>query len=291
MDQSTSLPSTPQYRTGLGEGSVRDDSHASGVTWSAVIAGAFVSAALAVILLALGTGLGLSSVSPWTDSGASASTIGAAAVLWLIVMQIISSAMGGYLTGRLRTKWAVIHSDEIYFRDTAHGFLAWAVALVITAAFLTSAMATMVGGEAPSSATASSARGREGRSPDSVAYFVDTLFRSDHPSPNRNDDSDRMEAGRILTRGLRQPEVPVQDGTYLATLVSANTGLSPSDATQRVTDVLSAFRQAADSARKAAAHLLLWLFVALLIGAFCASFAATIGGRQRDHVKAVQSSL
>ena len=146
----------------------------------------------------------------------------------------------------------------------------------------------MVGGEAQSGATAaSSATGREGRSSDSVAYFVDTLFRSDHPNPSRNDDSDRMEAGHILTRGLRQPEVPVQDRTYLATLVSANTGLNPSDATQRVSDVLSAFRQAADNARKAAAHLLLWLFVALLIGAFCASLAATIGGRQRDHVKAL----
>jgi hypothetical protein len=75
-----------------------------------------------------------------------------ATVLWLIVMQIISSSMGGYLAGRLRTKWANIHTDEVYFRDTAHGFLAWAVALVITAAFLASAATSMVGSAAPSSA-------------------------------------------------------------------------------------------------------------------------------------------
>ena len=39
-------------------------------------------------------------------------------------------------TGRLRTKWALIHTDEVYFRDTANGFLAWAVALVISVTFL-----------------------------------------------------------------------------------------------------------------------------------------------------------
>ena len=105
-----------------------NEAHSSGVSWSAVIAGAFVTAALSLILLALGTGLGLSSVSPYSGSGISASTVGKSAIVWLIVMEILSSAMGGYLAGRLRTKWASIHSDEVYFRDTAHGFLAWATA-------------------------------------------------------------------------------------------------------------------------------------------------------------------
>ena len=95
-----------------------------------------MTAALSLILLALGAGLGLSSVSFWSNAGMSSSTIGTAAILWLILMQIMSSSMGGYLAGRLRTKWANIHTDEVYFRDTAHGFLAWALALVITAAFL-----------------------------------------------------------------------------------------------------------------------------------------------------------
>jgi hypothetical protein len=116
------------------------EAHASGVSWPAVIAGAFVAAALSLILLALGAGLGLSSVSPWSHSGASAPEVGAGAIIWLIVMEIIASAMAGYLAGRLRTKWASIHTDEVYFRDTAHGFLAWAVALVLTAAFLASSL-------------------------------------------------------------------------------------------------------------------------------------------------------
>ena len=102
---------------------IKNDSHSSGITWSAVIGGAFVSAALSLILLSLGTGLGLSAVSPWSNSGFSGATISKGAILWLILMQALGSLMGGYLAGRLRTKWAKIHSDEVYFRDTAHGFL------------------------------------------------------------------------------------------------------------------------------------------------------------------------
>src|ERR1035438_10481795 len=131
--------------------------HSVGVSWPAVMGGAFVTAALSLILLSLGTGLGLSSISPWTNTGASASTIGAAAIVWVIMMQLIASAMGGYLAGRLRTKWVSIHSDEVYFRDTAHGFLAWAVAVVITAAFLASAAASMAGGAMQAGAPATGA--------------------------------------------------------------------------------------------------------------------------------------
>src|SRR5450631_1442356 len=142
--------SAARFQAGVAETSVMNEAHSSGVSWAAVIGGAFVAAALSLILLALGAGLGLSSVSPWSNIGASASTIGTAAILWLILMQIVSSSMGGYLAGRLRSKWANIHTDEVYFRDTAHGFLAWAVALVITAAFLTPAASYMVGGAASS---------------------------------------------------------------------------------------------------------------------------------------------
>src|ERR1700693_3736113 len=122
-----------------------DESNTSGISWAAVIGGAFAAAALALILLILGVGLGLSSISPWSPAGAWSTAIGAATIVWLILTQAIASAMGGYLAGRLRTKWVSIHSDEVYFRDTAHGFLAWAVGIVITAAFLTSAATSIVG--------------------------------------------------------------------------------------------------------------------------------------------------
>src|SRR5579871_6323941 len=123
----------------------RTEAHSSGVSWGAVIGGAFAAAAIYLILLALGAGFGLSAVSPWANTGASASTVGTIELVWLIIIEVIAAALGGYLTGRLRTKWALIHTDEVYFRDTANGFLAWAVALVISVTLLASAASSMVG--------------------------------------------------------------------------------------------------------------------------------------------------
>src|SRR5581483_6277376 len=101
-----------------------NEAHSSGVSWGAVIGGAFVTAAMYLILLALGAGFGLSAISPWANVGMSAATAGSLAVIWLVFMELIASAFGGYLTGRLRTKCTSIHNDEVYFRDTANGFLA-----------------------------------------------------------------------------------------------------------------------------------------------------------------------
>jgi hypothetical protein len=195
--------------------------------------------------------------------------------------------MGGYLAGRLRTKWASIHTDEVYFRDTAHGFLAWAVALVVMAAFLTSAATYMVGAAAASAAggtgTATGVQA-DGRELDSNGYFIDALFRSDSAKPDSNGASVRGEVERILAQSLRRGSVPAADKSYVAQLVATRTELSQTDAEKRVSDVFAAAQQAAHTARKMIAHALLWVFLALLIGAFFASFAATIGGRQRDHV-------
>src|SRR5215831_11942301 len=90
----------------------RVEAHDSGVSWGAVIGGAFVIAALYLILLALGAGFGLSAVSPWANAGMSATTAGLAGMIWLIVTEIVAATLGGYLTGRLRTKWAMVHTDE-----------------------------------------------------------------------------------------------------------------------------------------------------------------------------------
>ena len=249
------------------------DVYASGVSWGAVIGGAFVAAALSLILLALGAGFGLSAISPWSNAGVSAAGIGAAAIIWLILTEAIASAMGGYLAGRLRTRWRSIHTDEVHFRDTANGFLVWAVALVVTVAFLAAGAASMVGGTTGEAAV-------QGPSA-AEAYFVDRLFRSDHPITSDNDPFVRSEAARIFEYSALQDQSSTRDSAYLAQLVAAKTGLTPADAQRRVADTIADARQAADDARKATARLLLWTFLALLIGAFCASYAATIGGRQR----------
>jgi hypothetical protein len=193
--------------------------------------------------------------------------------------------MGGYLAGRLRTKWVQVHTDEVYFRDTAHGLLVWALGMVVTAAFLTSAATSIAGGAtlrnnseaAPPNAAESSVLSPH-------AYFVDALFRSNDSGSGKTDLADRSEAELILSHAMRQGSISSADKSYLAQMVSARTGISPSAADQRVSDLFAEAQQSADNARKALAHLSLWLFVALLSGAFCASYAGTVGGKQRDRV-------
>ena len=259
----------------------KNEASTSGVSWPAVFAGAFSIGALGLILMALGAGVGLSSLSPWPNAGASAAGLSTGAIVWLIFVQIAASAFGGYLTGRLRTKWVSVHVHEVYFRDTANGMLAWAVAFVLSSLLFAFYATTIVAADRTITPAATQATGAN-------AYFVDMLFRSGAPANGAaaatNDQAVRAEAAAILAHALLQPDVSAQDKTYLTNLVAATTGLPQPEAEQRVTDTLTADRQAVDTARKAAAHSLYWLFVALLIGAFCASFAATIGGRQRDLV-------
>ena len=288
-----------------------DDSSKSGVSWGAVFAGAAAAAALSYILVILGFGLGLSSVSPWANSGVSATAIGVATIVWLAFTQIAASAMGGYLAGRLRVKWANVHSDEVYFRDTAHGFLSWAIASLVVAAFLASAVssivsggASVVGAAAGGAATtvaagaAATADASDGASAD---YFVDSLFRSAGTTPTADGTptattgpTDRnVEAGRIFARSLATGSLPPADKQYLGQVVASRTGLGQAEAEQRVDQSYAAMvqavetaktkaKEAADQARKAAAGLSLWMFVSLLCGAFFASLAATFGGKRRD---------
>jgi hypothetical protein len=269
-------------RLHLDELPVRSHANSSGICWSAIFAGAFVAAALALALLALGAGMGLSALSPWSNDGVSGSAVGKAAIMWFIFAQIIASAMGGYLAGRLRTKWVSVHTDEVHFRDTAHGLTVWAVGLVITAAFLTSAAATMVGRSAAQQAPMGVQD--SARTSASNAYFVDSLFRSGHPSPDASDTAERAEASTIFSNALLRGAMPATDRIYLGQLVSARTGLGQSDSEMRVTESFADAQKAVDSVRKSIAHSLYWLFLALLIGAFTASGAATIGGKQRDRV-------
>jgi hypothetical protein len=295
------------------DGPAKNETFGSGVSWPAVFAGAFAAAALSLILLALGTGLGLSAVSPWANAGASASTISASAIVWMILMQIIAWGLGGYLAGRLRTKWAGIHTDEVYFRDTAHGFLAWAVGLVITAAFLASAAASMLGGVARGGVNAATTAGvsaaeTPGRAIDPNAYFIDSMLRttpapapavdasgvpqlttnvpatSGAASSGANGAAIRSEVAVIFANDLRQGSLSPDDKTYLGQVVAARTGISEADAEQRVANAFTQMQQAADAARKTMAHSSLWIFLALLFGAFSASLAATFGGTQRDNV-------
>jgi hypothetical protein len=265
----------------LGESVVATDAHTSGVSWGAVIAGAFGTAALSLMLLALGTGIGLSSVSPWANTGASAAAVGWSAIIWIVVMQVISSAVGGYLAGRLRTRWRNVHTHEVFFRDTAHGFLAWAVALVITAAFLTTAATSIVGGAVQGGASAVT---QAAESPN--GYWVDRMLRANSPRADGGP-TERTEIGSVLASALKDGAMAPDDRSYVAKVIAARTGLTEAEAQSRVDETYARAQRAADTARKAIAHSMYWAFLALLVGAFSASYTATIGGKLRDGVPVV----
>jgi hypothetical protein len=279
----TPTPTPDRRRTGIVEPFERREPFLSGISWAAVFGGATVAAASSLTLLVLGAGIGLSSVSPWSTPSSNATAIGAATILWMVVSAIIASALGGYLAGRLRSKWVNVHSDEVYFRDTAHGFLVWSLGVVIAAGFLASVTAFTFGGAARTATPGFP-------SADSNFYFVESMFRSNNPVAADRNIAVRAEAAGILANDLSQPDFPDADRAYLTRLVAADTGLSIADAQKRVSDTLEQARLAADNARRAAAHLSYWTFFALLVGAFCASLAATFGGMQRDRVPVTQGT-
>ena len=291
--------------TGADPGLPPAASPASAVSWGAILAGAAAAAALSLILLMLGVGLGLSSVSPWARDGVSATTFGASTVIWITVTQLAASAFGGYLAGRLRHRWANTHSDEVYFRDTAHGFLAWAIASLVTVTLLTSAVGSILSGGAQMVGSAASTgaqlvAAKADSADTSMGYFVDSLFRKDGdaaaaPSPVAEPASAAplLEVGRIFTRNLQATTLPPADARYVGQLVAQRTGLSQADAEKRVNTVYAQMQtqlqsakatalEAVEKSRKVSAYAALWLFIALLMGAFVASWVATYGGRQRD---------
>jgi len=274
---------------------VNTESSVSAVAWGPVLGGASAALAMTLLLLTLGSGIGLSSTSTWSNSGVAATTFTIGAAIWLIIVQWLSSAFGGYLTGRLRTKWANMHTDEVFFRDTAHGFMAWAVATVVSVALVASAATSVVGGAARTAGNAATAaasgavQGAAQSAADPSGYFVDALFRAD--KPGANDPDAKAEAGRIMVMGARNGTIPDGDKAYLGQLVAARTGLPEDAAVKRVNDVLGQvqtaeikLREVADQTRKATAQGSFFLFFSMLIGAFIASVAGALGGRQRDEL-------
>ncbi len=193
------------------------ESTQSAISWAAIIGGAVVAAAVSLILVALGSALGLSAISPW-PGGASATTFTVMTAVWLIITQWVAAGFGGYLTGRLRTKWVATHTHEVFFRDTAHGFVAWALATVLTAALLVSAGSALAAGGArlagAAGAAAAVAGPRNAGPPGS--YDLDVLFRGGSPDSGPAAGADpRGEALRILAnggtggrRGGRGPRIP-----------------------------------------------------------------------------------
>ncbi|MGZ2379891.1 hypothetical protein EHI44_11030 [Rhizobium leguminosarum] len=283
--------------TGSGEIATPVESSKSAMTWGPIFGGAAAAIGVTLILLLLGSGVGLTMVSPWSGQSSSLGTVGVTAAIWLVVVQWLSSGLGGYITGRLRTKWAAVHTDEVFFRDTAHGFISWALATIFVVGFLASSLTSLAGAGAQAVGSAATAAGTAVSSTASAAdlptaYFTDALLRPEQAraGATSDDTAATAEVSRILLNGAAAGQIPDDDKAYLATIVSARTGLSEADARTRVDTVLKriddakvAAQKAADEARKAASTTALLGALSLLIGAFIAAAAAAFGGAQRDE--------
>jgi hypothetical protein len=265
------------------------ESSQSAVSWAAILAGAAAAIALSFVLTTLAAGLGLTTISAWPQAGVSATTFSITTGIGLIVVQWLASAFGGFLTGRLRTKWTALHTHEVFFRDTAHGFLAWAIATLVGTALLASALTSTVSGGVRAASTVAGGAAQAASS--SVSdYVTDGLFRSDNVGQSSNQEA-AAQASRILANGVRTGDLPEGDRVYLAKLVSAKTGISQPDAEKRVNtaidnvkDAENKARMAADTARKATANFAIFTALAMVIGAFVAMAAAAYGGATRDQI-------
>lgn len=308
----------------------------SAVSWAAILAGALAAAVLSLLLFLLGIGLGLSSISVWSGQGADGATIGWAAIFWLAFTQLASAGVGGYIAGRLRTKWQGIHSDEVYFRDTAHGFLSWAFATLLMVAVMgsiagaaitgtvkaagavASGAAQVAGGAASAAVTgaAGATAGKMSEQSSDLNYWVGSLLRNGGPTQSQKEEirdgaqnmarkaqsavDEAKEVSGVFMHSLEVGALSDEDSRYLAQLVAQRTDLTQEEAQQKVQQSFEQVKQqvdkakaaakeaeekakiAAEQARKATAYSMLWMFVALLIGAFVGSLSATVGGRQRD---------
>ncbi len=296
------------------------DDAPSAVSWQAIFAGATASAAITLVLVAFGAGVGFSVVSPWSDQGISATTFTISAGIYLIVIAMLSSTVGGYLAGRLRTQWHSVHEHERYFRDSAHGVVTWALATVVTAAVLGGATTAIIGATGAGLAAGTPGAARSAM----TEGYVDTLLR---PAPNRANAAvgqsqtqanqqatetatspvatgqatpnlqggtitapapqgnvNRGEIGRILASGLgRNGSVSDADKSYLASVIAARTGLTQQEAEQRVNQTITQAKAAADAARKSARNFSFWLAFAMLAGALSAALAAIEGGSLRNR--------
>jgi hypothetical protein len=262
------------------------------VEWGAVFAGGAMAAALSFVLLTFGAAIGLSFVSPWANVGASTKMIASLAVFWTMAQQIGAAMVGGYVAGRMRSRWGETTEHEIEFRDGLHGGLVWAVGIIISAALLLSTAGAVtrtgaeVGGRLASAAAANA---------DPLAYQADVLLRSPRtavaapgaPQLATTTGDQRAEVARILAKSVTTGTLPDADRSYLAGIVSQRIGLSQPEAEKRVSDayaeVSRAAKEAADKARRAA---ILTGFVSaagLLVALGAAWWAALRGGHHRDN--------
>jgi hypothetical protein len=261
--------------------------------WGAIIAGAVLAAAISFVLYSFGAALGLSFSSPQSGSGASGTTFVIFAGAWLVLTQVASFGVGGYLAGRLRRRIDGAKSDEVDLRDGSHGLLVWAVVILVSTVLLTSGLfsaaqttANAVGGSVSAVAEAV---------PDvDTEYLADTLMRDGSAEGSTMSEETRETIGRIVQQTLLTGELNESDMAYLKSTLADATGLEASEVDARmealqeqVADARQAAVEAADTARRWAVLAGFLAAAVLLVSAASAYLAAAMGGRHRDSGTAI----
>jgi hypothetical protein len=265
----------------------------------AVLAGAVLAAAISFVLLTFGAAIGLSATSPWPNSGLSAKVIASLAVFWAMAQQIGSIMLGGYVAGRMRSRWHE-PGHEAEFRDGLHGALVWAVAVLISAflVFMTAGMAASTGAD-----IAGKAAGSLVSTTDPMDAVLDTMLgptataqaaapgapAAGPPTSARpraanaaTGDGTRAEASRILASSVASGSITSENRTQLAQLVAQRTGVSQQEAERRVDAAVNSARAAADKARRAAILTGFVTAAGLLLSLAAGWWAAMRGGHHRD---------
>lgn len=258
------------------------------ISWSAVFAGALAALGLSIVLVVLGSAFGFGAMSPFSDDGLSATTIGIVTIVWLILTQIFASVAGGYIAGRTRVRWS-IHQDEVFFRDTVHGFLTWAVA---SGAMFGMAALAAGGGAFTATAVTSAAIESADGAPSPASLITDRLYRAPGADPETLAAS-REEAGRLIVSTIDDEfEMTPDDRNWLIEDVGERADIDRNAAEARVSTALSDItvareeaREAVDTARAASTALAIATALAMMIGAFVACLGAVFGGRERDGLE------
>ena len=294
--------------------------------WGPVILGALGAAAMSVVLLAFGSALGLSVVSPYQYAGISAKGAAIAAAVYLALVMVASFAAGGYIAGRMRTPWHTTDEVEMHFRDGGHGFGVWALGVLLGAALAASGVGAVVSA-AGKATTAIAAAGTAGAASNPALgqlslrptdYAIDRLLapapagapapaapapaaagtdataaaapvRANPVTPRSRADLEAPIA-RVFAAGLANPQLDARDRTYLARIVSEQTGLPQAEAEKRVDETYADLkaaeqkaRDAAEAARKAAIIAAFLAAATLAIGCAAACAGASLGARHRDE--------
>lgn len=290
--------------------------------WGPVLLGALGAAAISIVLLAFGSALGLSVVSPYAYAGVSAKGAAILAAVYIALVMVASFAAGGYIAGRMRTPWRTTDEVEMHFRDGAHGFGVWSVGVLLGAALAASGVGAVVSA-AGKATTAIAAAGTAGAASNPALgqlslrptdYAIDRLLApapaaapaaaapaatpgaapvAATPTPRSRADLEAPIA-RVLAAGLTNPQLDARDRTYLASIVASQTGMSQADAEKRVDEAYAELkaaeqkaRDAAEAARKAAIIAAFLAAATLAIGCAAACAGAALGARHRDERTAV----